>query len=121
LQGDKPKKFPTGNKRDVTASADNFAKIPGSPVAYWVSSHFVRMFDMFDNISNISFPKQGLHTGNNDLYLRFWQEVNVNDIYLAENDSWNSNYKWALNKGGMFRKWYGNRVLEGVLTGQFSL
>ena len=83
---------------NYTANADNFSKIPGSPVAYWVSENFIRMFDN-PKIIDIAFPKTGFTTGDNDKFLRLWFEVGNNKVST----------KWfPLNKGGEYRKWYGN-------------
>lgn len=91
-----------------TADQSNFSKIPGSPVAYWVSEKFINVFAKEVQIGDICFPKQGLHTGNNNLYLRCWFEVYNNEIMFCNTD-WQPQKKWAkLNKGGGFRKWYGN-------------
>lgn len=112
IAGDKPKKFPTGNKRDVTASADNFAKIPGSPVAYWVSDAMLRAFEKGKFLGTIADAKQGIATSNNDMFLRLWYEVDVNKLFLecsSHEESEFSAAKWyPYNKGGNFRKWYGN-------------
>ena len=93
------------------ANQDNFAKIPGSPVAYWVSDNFIRAYDS-KRISDYGSARSGLQTGNNDLFLKYWQEVNVNDIafgmknkeqYLQTKRRWTPQIK-----GGEYRKWYGN-------------
>jgi len=93
------------------ARQSNFKKIPGSPIAYWVSK---KIFESFDNqkISDYGSTNNGFTTGDNNLFLRMWYEVNHNRInydakVLEETDSYN--YKWyPYNKGGAFRKWYGN-------------
>lgn len=85
-------------------SQQNFEKIPGSPIGYWVSE---KMIHNFDNgvISNIASPCKGIDTGENDYFLKLWHEVIVEDI-----DKSNGIGKWVpYNKGGEFRKWYGNR------------
>ncbi len=92
------------------AKQSNFSKIPGSPVAYWVSEKFIEIFSHPNNIGMICYPRQGLHTGNNDIYFRLWHEVHLNRILLSETEEWQEGKKWAkLNKGGSYRKWYGNR------------
>lgn len=83
-----------------TAKQENFSKIPGSPVAYWVSENFVRAFEE-KTIEDYAFAvSKGIITTKNDLYLRLWFEVSSYDIH---NDNW---HKYS--KGGHFRKWYGN-------------
>lgn len=93
-------------------SADNFSKIPGSPVAYWASE---KIFEAFNNhpLSQFALPKVGLQTGDNDRFLRFWFEpiienigFNCKNAHVAKE----SMKKWfPYNKGGNFRRWYGNR------------
>lgn len=93
-------------------STDNFSKIPGSPVAYWVSERFVSNFENGIALGTIADSKQGLATADNDRFLREWYEVVVSKIKFDARDSLdaeNSKCKWfPYNKGGTFRKWYGN-------------
>ena len=92
------------------AQQDNFAKIPGSPVAYWVSEAFIQLFSHNENIGDYCYPRQGLHSGNNDVYFRFWHEPSFVDIMTDDSTVWQHEKSWAkLNKGGAYRKWYGNR------------
>ena len=92
-------------------SSANFAKIPGIPIAYWVSSTIIDIFQQ-ESIGDYGYPKQGFATGDNNRFLRFWQEVsfqriNLNCSSLEETKA--SNFKWyPCNKGGEFRRWYGN-------------
>ncbi|MBT2571475.1 BREX-1 system adenine-specific DNA-methyltransferase PglX [Planococcus sp. ISL-110] len=91
---------------------DNFAKIPGSPIAYWISEKTRWVFEVGTPLSDIAEPKQGLSTADNNRFLRLWQEVDFGKVGLGINES-NKNsiykYKWfPFNKGGGFRKWYGN-------------
>lgn len=96
--------FLTGENR-YTARQDNFSKIPGSPVAYWVSDVFLQHFSKPSFLSEFDF-KRGIATGNNSLFLRFWFEISI-DKFLVFNKF---SAKWfPYNKGGEFRKWYGNR------------
>ena len=92
-------------------STNNFSKIPGSPVAYWVSENFISAY-RHKSISDYGFARSGLQTGNNDLFLKFWQEVDVNNIAFGmhdKNEYLASQRKWTPQiKGGDFRKWYGN-------------
>ena len=94
--------FPTINERWKTAKQENFSKIPGSPVAYWVSENFVRAFERGISIDSISDFTGSQHiTANNDKYLRFHWEVNYCKIGVGN--------KWVYYaKGGDYRKWYGN-------------
>ena len=89
----------------------NFSKIPGSPVAYWVSKNAVQAFETQKALGAIAEPKQGLATTDNNRFVRAWSEVDFNKIgfsYSREKAA-ESGIKWfPLNKGGEFRKWYGN-------------
>ncbi|WP_180006135.1 MULTISPECIES: BREX-1 system adenine-specific DNA-methyltransferase PglX [unclassified Acinetobacter] len=94
------------------AKPDDFKKIPGSPIAYWVSERERQVFYESVELKDISEIKQGLATCNNDLFLRAWQEVNFDQTgFKIRNleQAYNSNKKWfPYNKGGGYRKWYGN-------------
>jgi type II restriction/modification system DNA methylase subunit YeeA len=94
------------------ASAADFKKIPGSPIAYWVSDRVREIFEEGEQLSGIAPVKIGMRTGDNDRFLRFWHEVsNLNSGFKFENslDAEKSGKKWfPYNKGGKFRKWYGN-------------
>ena len=81
------------------ASAEDFKKIPGSPIAYWVSRAILKVFDEQELIGDKYISGGRCKTHNDDKYLRFIWEVNEKG----------SNYKWKLYyKGGAFRRWYGN-------------
>lgn len=97
-----PKEFPVSRNRFAQVSTDNFSKIPGSPVAYWVSEKFIATFDKGISIDQISkYTGSQNITANNDKYLRFIWEVHDNKI--------GQGHKWVFYiKGGLFRKWYGN-------------
>lgn len=104
--------FPTKNERWKTATQENFSKIPGSPVAYWASKQLFKDFEDGIPLSKIATPRTGIMTGDNGRFLRLWWEVVSNRVcYMAvDTDSaMNSGAKWfPYNKGGQFRKWYGN-------------
>ncbi len=83
-------------------------KIPSSPIAYWVSKNQLRLLKE-DKLEKTVVFKEGLTTANNDLFLRFWSEIYYSDICF-HNDISNKNAFWVpYNKGGPFRKWYGNQ------------
>ena len=92
--------------------SDNFAKIPGAPVAYWVSEKFYRIFKIGKALGKIADSKQGLATADNNRFVREWYEIQKNKICFSANsiqESIDSRKKWfPYNKGGEFRKWYGN-------------
>lgn len=94
------------------SNAENFSKIPGSPVAYWVSENFVRTFEQGTSLGKLADSKQGIATADNNRFLREWFEVAINNIELdchSHEESKKSLKKWyPYNKGGEFRKWYGN-------------
>lgn len=99
--------FLAGIHRYATQQS-NFSKIPGSPVAYWISN---RLFEAFSDklLSDFAQTKQGFATGDNDRFLRFWHEVSdVNTAFLCKKGA---DLKWfPCNKGGSYRKWYGNNT-----------
>ena len=104
--------FPTKNERWKTATQENFSKIPGSPVAYWVSNNFLKAFNEGIPLGKLADSKQGLATADNNRFVREWYEVYIDSIcFGAKNisESICSHSKWfPYNKGGEFRKWYGN-------------
>jgi hypothetical protein len=95
-------------------SADEFRKIPGSPIAYWVSKKIFDIFTANLSLSDVCKPTQGLATADNDRFLRIWSEVATNQIGLGLKnrvEAQMSKKKWfPYNKGGEFRKWYGNQI-----------
>ena len=98
-ESNKKELFLSGEQR-YNAVQDNFSKIPGAPVAYWVSVNFIKAFEN-KLISNYAFSDGQILTGNNDKYLRMLWEVEKSGI---EDKS-----KWVLHaKGGEQRRWYGN-------------
>lgn len=98
-------------KYRYTAQQDNFSKIPGAPVAYWVSEKMLAVFQC-TKLNKIADPKVGLQTGENDRFTRLWHEVATERLCLhasSRDDALKSNCRWfPYNKGGDFRKWYGN-------------
>ncbi|HDS1772218.1 BREX-1 system adenine-specific DNA-methyltransferase PglX [Pseudomonas putida] len=104
----KPKTFPVQNDRLNIAAADNFKKIPGSPIAYWVGEPAYQAFVKFKKVDQYAQVIQGMITGNNEKLLRFWHEIPL-DRFSEKTDK---NAKWfPYNKGGEARKWYGNHDL----------
>ncbi|WP_047248550.1 BREX-1 system adenine-specific DNA-methyltransferase PglX [Chromobacterium subtsugae] len=90
---------------------DDFKKIPGSPVAYWLSSTGVTAFS-FKKLDEIGITRRGLQTGHKDRFIRHWFECNAENIelkYLPRNIAIDSKKKWFMfNNGGDSRRWYGN-------------
>lgn len=107
-----PTEFPVKENRFAQVSTENFSKIPGSPIAYWVSHNFIKAFENGTILGSIADSKQGIATADNNKYLRLWFECNKSNInFKCENhgSAELSNCKWyPYNKGGEFRKWYGN-------------
>ena len=95
------------------AKQKDFEKIPGSPIAYWVSDKVREIFEKNQKLGDIGEAKVGLQTGDNNKFLRLWNEINYNKIgYNMSNsqEALESKKKWfPYNKGGEFRKWYGNQ------------
>lgn len=96
------------------ANQNNFPKIPGKPLAYWVSNNFINSFNS-DYIEKLLLFRQGMATSDNNRFLRNWHEVNIDKIGFSIgslDEAKKSKKKWfAYNKGGEFRKWYGNNEL----------
>lgn len=90
-----------------------FSKIPGSPVAYWVSEQLRKCFEFGIPLGKLAAPRQGMATTNNNLFLRQWYEVNASNIgfkYKYLEQTKDGRHRWfPYNKGGQFRKWYGNQ------------
>ena len=92
------------------ASAEDFKKIPGSPIVYWLSSKMLNSFSPRISLSKICDIREGINTGDNDQFLRRWAEIDWNHFSNPAELGEKRNLKWFINrKGGEFRKWYGNR------------
>ncbi|MPQ42517.1 BREX-1 system adenine-specific DNA-methyltransferase PglX [Clostridium tarantellae] len=94
------------------AKKGNFTKIPNISIAYWISNRVLDIFYKEQRLGDLFPVKKGLDTGNNDKYLRLWQEINYNKFgngFKKSQDFTCANKKWAPHdKGGTFRRWYGN-------------
>lgn len=106
-----PNSFPVSNNRFNQIPTNNFSKIPGSPIAYWLSKKLLTAFSE-DTIGDVAKPRQGLATGDNNRFLRLWHEIEItkfNSNCTSRKNAAESKKKWfPCNKGGAFRKWYGN-------------
>ena len=102
--------FLAGENR-YAADQSNFSKIPGSPVAYWVSDTIIQMF-VAKRVNDYGTPRQGLASGDNGRFLRLWHEVSfpLIGIGISDEQELDKMQKWYAphNKGGQYRKWYGN-------------
>ncbi len=89
-------------------TAENFEKVPGTPIVYWASSNLTSLFAEEPPISQFGDARQGLITGDNDRFLRFWYEISLSK-FATDNHTVGKWYPY--NKGGFFRRWYGNNEL----------
>lgn len=89
-----------------------FSKIPGSPVAYWVSQHAFDVCNDAPDFESFATTRAGMITGNNNIFIRLWYEVDFKKMGIrlsSRDDAIKSQKKWfPYNKGGDYRKWYGN-------------
>ncbi|HDI9657685.1 TPA: BREX-1 system adenine-specific DNA-methyltransferase PglX [Escherichia coli] len=113
-EDDKSKRLRTGECSYSSLKQTDFNVIPGSPIAYWGNESLTNLFKTGRRITQWVESKDGLTTGNNENFIRYWWEVDSHDIYTqAKNhdEFWESKKKWApLIKGGSYRKWYGNII-----------
>ena len=111
-QQGKEEMFLSGENR-YTAQQSNFSKIPGSPVAYWVSKKIANLFT-YPLSDTVIALREGIHTGKNEMFLREWFEVSYNLIVFNASgfDDVDRQGRWVpYSKGGTARKWYGNNEL----------
>lgn len=105
-------KRPDSELRYTQKPAD-FTMIPGAPVAYWLSSALRAAFRAGTQLTEIANTCVGLQTGNNEQFLRYWWEVSLDRLRFGVADreeATRSQSRWfPYNKGGAFRKWYGNQ------------
>ena len=105
-------------------NAGTFKQIPGIPIAYWASDALLDAFTNKEKLGLFAKPQVGLQTSDNDRFLRYWFECSLGDMSVACNSAESSlslDAKWyPHNKGGSFRKWYGNRdhVIEYAKNGR---
>lgn len=96
------------------ASAADFKKIPGSPIAYWVSGNISNVFSSATSLGVLAEPRQGLASADNERFLRLWFETSIEKISFnsrSADEAVYSGKKWfPIDKGGEFRKWYGNQT-----------
>ena len=107
-----PFAFPVENEYYKYTNTDNFSKIPGAPVAYWVSEKIISSFIIGEKIKLNGDTRQGMATSDNNRFLRLWHEISINRIGFdcsCAHAALESVKKWfPYNKGGDYRKWYGN-------------
>ena len=104
---------------------DDFKKIPGSPISYWVSNKTRSIFFNSSKLSDIADVKKGLDTGENEKFLRLWHEVSWGSINISSTnaaEAVESKRVWfPINRGGGYKKWYGNNeyVIHWENNGEF--
>ncbi|MEK9652792.1 MAG: BREX-1 system adenine-specific DNA-methyltransferase PglX [Betaproteobacteria bacterium] len=115
-----PNEFPPHNERNSKApdgrlyrqSVEDFRKIPGSPVAYWISNKLSDNFIRGTMLRDLARPCQGMATTNNGLFVRDWHEVSISNLGTnqgSQESAAASGFKWfPYNKGGEGRRWFGN-------------
>lgn len=112
--GDKERMFLAGENGYSYVSQQNFEKIPGCPIGYWVSERMIENFQNSMKLKDIADVKIGMGTGKNEIFVRQWWAINLNKIGFGTksiDELKLSNKKFfPYNKGGEFRRWYGNLV-----------
>ena len=111
-EAEKEKHFLLG-KDEYSAIPSKFLTLPDMQIAYWVSSKVIDLLSSEDCIANYGSALSGLSTSDNERFLRIWEEVAYNNIFFNYDScesTLDGRYKWVPhNKGGSFRRWYGNR------------
>jgi type II restriction/modification system DNA methylase subunit YeeA len=107
-----PNEFPTPNERQRDISSSELSKIPGSPMAYWAGKQTLKAFSTGIPLGRLVDARIALATGNNSRFIRLWHEVSFHKVGIGIRsaiESVDSGAKWfPCNKGGEFRKWFGN-------------
>lgn len=108
---EKEKEF-FNEKNKYISNQKDFTKIPGMPIAYWIHQKMLEVFEKSKTLGSLVPVKKGLDTGNNEYFLKFWFEVDREKfgVLFSNSEAFEkSGKKWAPHdKGGTFRKWYGN-------------
>jgi hypothetical protein len=94
-------------------SQKGFIRLPGSPIAYWFSEKALSIFDAYPSLDSVCDARQGMATADNERFLRQWYEPSISNIgfnMATRDEAAESTRRWfPYNKGGGFRKWYGNQ------------
>ena len=99
------------DRNRYTAQQSNFSKIPGSPIAYWLSQNAFNAFLNTETLNNLVVASVGIQTGDNEKFVHYWWEIFFHDIcFTAKSceDSYQNKNWFPYNKGGEYRKWEGN-------------
>ena len=109
-EGAKEEAFLSGSCRLFSAKS-KYALLPGSPIAYWVSKNVLSVYNHGVPLGEIAAPRKGNSTSDNNRFLRFWAEIDVNKMNLHSSEitvADSIKRRWyPYNKGGGYRKWYG--------------
>ncbi len=105
--GDKERMFLAGENRFFHVLQQNFKKIPGSPIGYWVSEKVINVFATSERIGEQMQVRTGSTFFPKEKYVRFWYEIAFSNIHIGESQ-FNYNYKWYPITYGERRKWYGD-------------
>lgn len=91
--------------------------IPGKPISYWLSN---KMFLTFNNpkVADFTFPKAGVVTGNDNFFIKLWFEINNTEICFKKRNEYGKYH--LFQKGGSFRRWYGNREYVIALSNLYN-
>ncbi|MCR5776619.1 MAG: BREX-1 system adenine-specific DNA-methyltransferase PglX [Lachnospiraceae bacterium] len=112
IENNIPVEFPVMNERYSITSCDTFESISGSPIAYWISKNVSKAFND-EKMGKYTTSKCGMGTSDNNKFLRLWHEVLLSRIgfeYEIVEDTSDCRYRWMpYDKGGDYRKWYGNQ------------
>lgn len=113
LNSQKKKEMAFFNEDNLYVSIqEQFQKIPGSPIAYWISENASKISEESKKFEDYANTRAGMITGNNELFIRLWYEISISKMGIGlktREEAINSQKKWfPYNKGGEFRKWYGN-------------
>ena len=97
------------DKDEFFRCQESFAEVPGAPIAYWASDKVRHAWGIGGLLNEIANPKKGLDTGENERFLRRWQEVAFSSVTKIDPACPSSEAYWVpIQKGGAFRRWYGN-------------
>lgn len=112
IKDEKPIEFPIKENKNSLTTVDNFKKIKGLPIAFWISQNMLNIFANNPKLIEFGKPCTGLQTSDNKRFVRLWTEVPFEKIAFHTktlNETKTNNKKWyPYNKGGLYRKWYGN-------------
>lgn len=98
----------SGEKLSYLTCQDDFEKIPGYPIVYWLNKNILKSFEN-KKIDSYGTAKVGIGSGNTNYFLKLWYEVKIEDICFKAKQSIIEQLKYVpINKGGNYRKWYGN-------------